>query len=154
MLPDVIGHENKSQHCPDHRCLCLVLSGRIITRTNFHTTPACRVCMVSWDLIKSTSRPIAHILILKQSLFSFSSPILWPVAQRSKDLYPAGVVWSCLHRYLVWNGAVGWDAILTTIPLSDGAGELNTHPIGYNQSNVASLNEWNRWIPSYNITEL
>ena len=39
MLPDVIGHENQSQHCPDHRCLCLVLSGRIITpdRFSYHT---------------------------------------------------------------------------------------------------------------------
>src|SRR6218665_939465 len=41
MLPDVIGHENQSQHCPDHRCLCLVLSGRITTPDGFsyHTGP-------------------------------------------------------------------------------------------------------------------
>jgi len=31
MLADVIGHENQSQNCPDHRCLCLVLTGRIST---------------------------------------------------------------------------------------------------------------------------
>ena len=39
MLPDVIGHENQSQHSPDHRCLCLVLSGRITTPDgfSFHT---------------------------------------------------------------------------------------------------------------------
>src|SRR6218665_3361488 len=35
MLPGVIGHENQSQHCPDHRCLCLVLSGRITTPDGF-----------------------------------------------------------------------------------------------------------------------
>ena len=35
LLPDVIGHENQSQHCPDHRCLCLVLSGRITTPDGF-----------------------------------------------------------------------------------------------------------------------
>jgi len=40
VLPDVIGHENQSQHCPDHRCLCLVLSGQLPRRTDFHTTPA------------------------------------------------------------------------------------------------------------------
>src|SRR6218665_908720 len=39
MLLDVIGHENQSQHCPDHQCLCLVLSGRITTpdRFSYHT---------------------------------------------------------------------------------------------------------------------
>jgi len=35
MLPDVIGHENQSQHCPGHRCLCLVLSGRITKPDGF-----------------------------------------------------------------------------------------------------------------------
>ena len=40
MLPDVIGHENQSQHYPDHGYLCLQLSGQITTRTDFHTTPA------------------------------------------------------------------------------------------------------------------
>jgi len=32
MLPDVIGHENQSQH---YRCLCLDLSGRITTPDRF-----------------------------------------------------------------------------------------------------------------------
>ena len=31
MLPDVIGHENQSQHNQHHRCLCLDLSGQITT---------------------------------------------------------------------------------------------------------------------------
>src|SRR6218665_3527994 len=35
MLPDVICHENQSQKCSDHRCLCLVLSGRITTPDGF-----------------------------------------------------------------------------------------------------------------------
>src|SRR6218665_576493 len=35
MLPDVIGHGNQSQRCPDHRCLCLVLSRRITTPDGF-----------------------------------------------------------------------------------------------------------------------
>src|SRR6218665_169662 len=39
MLPDVIGHENQSQHYQHHRCLFLDLSGRITTPTDFHTTP-------------------------------------------------------------------------------------------------------------------
>src|SRR6218665_1530963 len=39
MLPDVIGHDNQSQHNQHHRCLCLDLSGQITTRTDFHTTP-------------------------------------------------------------------------------------------------------------------
>ena len=39
MLPDVIGHENQSQHYQHHRCLCLDLSGRISTpaRFSYHT---------------------------------------------------------------------------------------------------------------------
>jgi len=39
MLPDVIGHENQSQHCPGHRCLSLMLSGRITMpdRFSYHT---------------------------------------------------------------------------------------------------------------------
>src|SRR6218665_495855 len=39
LLSNVIGHENKSQHYPDHRCLCLELSGRITTpdRFSYHT---------------------------------------------------------------------------------------------------------------------
>src|SRR6218665_3655361 len=39
MLPDVIGHENQSQHYQHHRCLCLDLSGRITTpdRFSYHT---------------------------------------------------------------------------------------------------------------------
>jgi len=39
MLPDVIGHENQSQHYRYHRCLCLDLSGRINTpdRFSYHT---------------------------------------------------------------------------------------------------------------------
>src|SRR6218665_3849378 len=40
MLPDVIGHENQSQHDQHHRRLCLDLSGRITCPTGFHTTPA------------------------------------------------------------------------------------------------------------------
>src|SRR6218665_786701 len=35
MLPDVIGHENQSQHYQHHRCLCLDLSGRITTPDRF-----------------------------------------------------------------------------------------------------------------------
>jgi len=35
VLPDVIGNKNQSQHCPDHRRLCLVLSGRITTPDGF-----------------------------------------------------------------------------------------------------------------------
>jgi len=39
MLPDVIGHENQSQHYQHYRCLCLDLSGRITTpdRFSYHT---------------------------------------------------------------------------------------------------------------------
>ena len=39
MLPDVIGHENQSQHYPDHRYLCLEFSGHITTpdRFSYHT---------------------------------------------------------------------------------------------------------------------
>jgi len=39
MLPDVIGHENQSQHYQHHRCFCLDLSGRITTpdRFSYHT---------------------------------------------------------------------------------------------------------------------
>jgi len=39
MLPDVIGHENQSQHYQHHRCLCLDLSGWITTpyRFSYHT---------------------------------------------------------------------------------------------------------------------
>ena len=33
MLPDVIGHENQSQHYPDHRYLCLELPGQIFNHT-------------------------------------------------------------------------------------------------------------------------
>jgi len=32
---DVIGHENQSQHYPNHRYLCLELSGRIIMQDGF-----------------------------------------------------------------------------------------------------------------------
>jgi len=41
MLPDVIGHENKSQHYQHHRCLCLDLSGRNTTpdKFSYHTGP-------------------------------------------------------------------------------------------------------------------
>jgi len=41
MLPDVVGYENQSQHCPDHQYLCLVLSGQITTPDEFsyHTGP-------------------------------------------------------------------------------------------------------------------
>jgi len=35
MLPDVIGHENQSQHYQHHRCLCLDLSWRITTPDRF-----------------------------------------------------------------------------------------------------------------------
>jgi len=35
MPPDVIGHENQSQHYQHHRCLCLDLSGRITTPDRF-----------------------------------------------------------------------------------------------------------------------
>ena len=35
MLLDVIGHENQPQHYPDHRYLCLELSGRIIMPDEF-----------------------------------------------------------------------------------------------------------------------
>src|SRR6218665_816769 len=31
MLPDVIGHENQSQHCPDHRCFMFG-----VIRTDYH----------------------------------------------------------------------------------------------------------------------
>src|SRR6218665_2981085 len=49
MLRDVIGHDHQSQHCPDHRCLCLVLSGRITTRDglSYHTDryrPTTKTC--------------------------------------------------------------------------------------------------------------
>src|SRR6218665_1743280 len=39
MLPDVIGHENQSQHYQHRQCLCLDLSGRITTpdRFSYHT---------------------------------------------------------------------------------------------------------------------
>jgi len=39
MLPDVIGHDNQSQHYQHHRCLCLDLSGRITTpdKFSYHT---------------------------------------------------------------------------------------------------------------------
>src|SRR6218665_3073981 len=35
MLPDVIGHENQSQHYQNHRCLCIDLFGRITTPDRF-----------------------------------------------------------------------------------------------------------------------
>jgi len=40
MLPDVIGPDNQSQHYQHHRCLCLVLSGRVTTPNGFsyHTS--------------------------------------------------------------------------------------------------------------------
>ena len=34
-MPDVIGHDNQSQHYQHHRCLCLDLSGRITTPDRF-----------------------------------------------------------------------------------------------------------------------
>ena len=43
MLPDVIGHENQSQHCPGYRCLCLGLSGRI-------TMHAGRIFIPHWSI--------------------------------------------------------------------------------------------------------
>src|SRR6218665_2952522 len=35
LLRDVIGHENQSQHYPDHRYICLELSRRISTPNGF-----------------------------------------------------------------------------------------------------------------------
>src|SRR6218665_1620752 len=57
-LCDVTGHENQSQHYPDHRYLCLELSGRITTPDGFsyHTgAQKSRTPMMSMITVTVTS---------------------------------------------------------------------------------------------------
>ena len=63
MLPDVIGHENQSQHYQHHRCLCLDLSGRITTpdRFSYHT---CRpICPCSFLFAWANYTKVTDVLV-------------------------------------------------------------------------------------------
>src|SRR6218665_815642 len=64
MLPDVIGHENQSQHYQHHLCLCLDLSGRIITpyRFSYHTGRSMNLRVASYRLAADESSPRLNLV--------------------------------------------------------------------------------------------
>src|SRR6218665_2901695 len=55
MLPDVIGHEDQSQHYQHNRCLCLDLSGRLTTPHRFlYHSGSQRLKCVNHNVLKPT----------------------------------------------------------------------------------------------------
>jgi len=62
MLPEVIGNENQSQHYQHHRCVCLDLSGRIITPDKFSYHTGTYFCTEKTLLSTLTFWPLGGIV--------------------------------------------------------------------------------------------
>src|SRR6218665_3029388 len=99
MLPDVIGHENQSQHNQHHRCLCLDLSGRITTpdRFSYHTGTPFRYLLFSQNARSGTycqiSRnavylPFRHLFTLgRDDDYEIDAPLFYLLTASSRELH-------------------------------------------------------------------